>query len=84
LGDIVSSKPVAESSASVPCARPKQCNDAVGILPLQILVNVQQRVRHQFHPQFFDLMHDLELQLIRIAQSVVIQLAGKQSLGIQI
>ena len=39
----------------------------IGIFLLQVIVDVQQGVGDQLHPQFFHLMDDLELQFIGVA-----------------
>ena len=63
---------------------PEQRNHAVGVFLLQILVNLQQRKGDQLHPQFLDLVNDLKLQLVAIAQLVVLRLAAQQRLGVQV
>ena len=58
--------------------------DAVGVLPLEVVVDVEQRVGDQLHPQLFRLVDDLELQFVLIAEILEIFLAGEQLLGVQV
>jgi len=62
----------------------KKRNHPSGILLLDEIVDIQKRVTDQLHPQLFDLVHDLKLHFVRIAQLVVVELAGEQRLRAQV
>ncbi len=56
----------------------------MGILLLEVVVNIEQRVADQLHPQLFHLVDDLELQLVPVAEAGKVFLAGEQLFGVQI
>ena len=59
-------------------------DNAIGIFLLQIIVDIQQRVCNQLHPKLFDLVNQLKLQFVRVAQLGELRLARKQRLRVQI
>jgi len=63
---------------------PEKRHHTIRIFLLQIIIDIQERVRDQLHPQFFDLVHHLKLQFVRVAQLGEFRLARKQRLCIQI
>ena len=69
------------------CARvhaAKESDHAIGVFLLKIFVDVEKRVRHQLHPQLFDLMDDLELHFVGVAEFVVVELAGEKRLCVEV
>ena len=50
----------------------------------KVFIDIEQRVGDQLHPQFFNLMHDLKLQLVLVAQLLEWLLAGEQIFRVEI
>jgi hypothetical protein len=85
LGDIVSSRPnLPDHHALYGVHAAEQRQHAIRIFPLQILVDIQKRVGDELHPQFFDLVHDLELQLVLVTEFCVVGLAAEERFGAQV
>ncbi len=51
---------------------------------LHVLVDVQKRERDELHPELFDLMHDLELQLVAVAELIEWLLTREQCARVQV
>ncbi len=51
---------------------------------LHVFVDVQQRVGDELHPQLFDLMHRLELQLVAVAELIERFLTTQQRVRVEI
>jgi hypothetical protein len=63
---------------------PEERDHPVGVLLLEVVVDVEERVADQFHPQLFDLVHDLKLHLVGVAEVSEVFLAGQQPLGVEV
>jgi hypothetical protein len=62
----------------------EECEDAIGVLLLEVVVDVEKGVGDQFHPEFFDLMDDLELELVVVAEVFKFGLAGEEIFGVEV
>jgi hypothetical protein len=47
---------------------PEKRDHPVRVFLLQVVIDIEQCVGDQFHPEFFNLMHNLELQLIWVTE----------------
>jgi len=47
---------------------PEKRQHAIGIFLLQVIIDIEESVGDQFHPQLFDLMNDLKLHFVAIAE----------------
>ncbi len=61
---------------------PEESDHAIGIFLLDVIVDIEERVADQLHPQLFHLMDDLELQLVCVAERLEVFLAGEEGLGV--
>src|ERR1700686_457388 len=57
---------------------------AIRVFLLQILVDIEQGIGDELHPQLFHLMDDLELQLVAVAELIEPLLALEQGSRVQV
>src|SRR5579872_48611 len=63
---------------------PEKGHHTIRVLLLQILVDIEKSVGDQLHPQLFDLMDDLKLQLVPVAELIELFLALEQGFRVQV
>src|SRR5437867_1173397 len=63
---------------------PEKRDHPIRVFLLKEVVDIEQSVGDQLHPQFFNLMDDLELQLVAVAEGVEVLLTGEQRFRVEI